>query len=77
VAVDSMTAKSCRLLADARVQILFATEHVVTARVRGDSGIYDVSWDRNGGRWSCTCAAFGDSCSHVEAVRSVTTKGLK
>jgi uncharacterized Zn finger protein len=65
--------KARRLLADGSVHILFASEGVVSARVLGESGIYDVSWDRNTGRWHCTCAALGD-CSHGTAVWLVTMR---
>jgi uncharacterized Zn finger protein len=68
-----VVAKSKRLLVGGQVQVKFASELGVTAAVRGDSGVYDVRWDRNGGRWACSCAAFGD-CSHIEAVRSITVR---
>jgi uncharacterized Zn finger protein len=60
-----------RLLAGGFVQILFASEGSVTARVRGvSSGIHDVEWSRLGG-WSCTCAR--GPCSHQGAVQLCTT----
>jgi len=66
---ESVLDKARRLLAEDRVQVLFATEHRVTARVRGDGGVRDVSWDH--GTWDCTCAAYG-TCSHRLAVKLVT-----
>jgi hypothetical protein len=69
---ETVEAKAVRLLADHRVQIRFASEHIVSAAVRGDSSVYDVRWSRNQG-WSCTCQCFG-RCSHEEAVSSVTVR---
>jgi uncharacterized Zn finger protein len=67
--------KPGRLLTTGAVQIMFCTEGVVTARVRGDSGpIYDVRWSRMAG-WDCTCAAYR-SCTHIEAVAQVTTRPI-
>ena len=56
IAVTTATEeKPGRLLTTGAVQITFATEHIVSARVRGDSGpIYDVRWSRMAG-WDCTC----------------------
>ena len=45
--------KAIVLRLEGRVQIFFAGEWIVRARVRGDSGIYDTQWDRYNG-WSCT-----------------------
>jgi len=66
--------KARRLVAADQVQVLFADEHRIVARVRGDHGIYDLEWDR--GDWSCTCAARG-ACSHIEAVHLVTLQPLR
>jgi len=66
--------KAKRLLASNAVQILFADELHIVARVRGDHGVYDTEWSRFAGRWSCTCAHFGDGCSHVVALSMCTTK---
>lgn len=71
---ETKTDKVTRLLADHAVQILFCSEGVIAASVRGDSGpIYDVRWSSNLG-WGCTCPHFGHECSHVQAVRSVTMR---
>jgi len=67
---ENLHEKSRRLLADGNVYVKWATEGVIAAAVRGDSGIHDVRWTRNGG-WACSCRALG-GCSHQEAVRSVT-----
>ena len=64
--------KADRLRAEARVQVKFCTEGVVSAAVRGDHGVYDVQWSRLQG-WTCSCPAF-KRCSHVEAVCSVTMR---
>lgn len=67
---EATTAKVRRLLADGHVHVIYADDCRTVARVRGDSGVYDVAW--LGGQWSCTCASYGP-CSHAEAVRLVTT----
>jgi len=64
--------KATRLRCDGRLQVLFATDQLVQARVRGDHGVYDTRWSRLQG-WSCTCPAYG-RCSHQEAVASVTMR---
>jgi hypothetical protein len=71
----TVEAKAHRLLATDSVQIKFATDHIVSAAVRGDSGIYDIRWSRDQG-WDCTCPAFGQKCSHIEAARSVTMRSV-
>ena len=65
----TIEAKVARLLADGRVFIRWSTPEIVSAVVRGDSGIYDVRLDR--GRWSCPCKATV-TCSHMQAVWRVT-----
>jgi hypothetical protein len=72
---ENVSTKARRLLASDSVQIKFATDHIVSAAVRGDSGIYDIRWSRDQG-WDCTCAAFGQKCSHIEATRSVTMRSV-
>lgn len=62
--------KAIALLTEGRVQITFAGEQFVRARIRGDHGIYDTQWHRNTG-WSCSCAAHGE-CSHRRALGLVT-----
>jgi hypothetical protein len=66
--------KANRLRADAQMQVVWATDQLIQAKVRGDHGIYDVRWDRLQG-WSCSCLAFG-RCSHTEAVSSVTMRSV-
>jgi uncharacterized Zn finger protein len=67
--------KPARLLSTGAVQITFATDQIIAARVRGDSGpIYDVRWSRMAG-WDCTCAAYR-SCTHIAAVAQVTTRPI-
>lgn len=52
------------------VHVVVATERTVIARVRDDSGIYDVTKGSASG-WSCSCSEAG-ACSHVLAVRQTT-----
>ena len=70
----SINDKATTLLAEKRVQVMFASDGLVQAKVRGDHGVYDVRWTRNQG-WDCTCAAFGE-CSHREAIRSVVMRSV-
>lgn len=69
---ETVETKVTRLLAERQVQIRFCSDGVISATVRGDSGIYDVRWTRNQG-WTCPCACRG-RCSHVEAVSAVTMR---
>ncbi len=71
---ESVDAKARRLLSTDCVQILYADESTVAARVRGDTGVYDVQWER--GDWSCTCANLG-ACSHWLAVKLVTLTSIR
>ena len=49
------------------VHILCSAGGVVVARVRDDSGIWDVTHGATSSTWACSC---GDlSCSHRDAVR--------
>ena len=67
--------KPARLLTTGAVQIMWATDGVISARVRGDSGgIYDIRSTRLAG-WSCSCPAFR-RCTHIEAVSQVTTRSV-
>jgi uncharacterized Zn finger protein len=68
---ETVDGKARRLLALGAVTVVMASVDRTVAHVRGDSGVYDVEWDRDRG-WSCTCPNFGD-CSHRRAVRLCTT----
>ena len=74
VSTENAVRKAARLLADGSVYVIVTDAAHTAARVRGDHGIYDVNWIHGG--WACTCAAFGE-CSHIAAVRLVTTATLK
>ena len=63
--------KSRRYLVEGRVILTGIGQGIVTARVRGDGAIHDVSY--SGGEWACTCPATSDQCSHCRAVRLVTS----
>lgn len=64
--------KAARLRSEAKVQIKWATDQLVVAAVRGDSGVWDIRWTSLQG-WHCTCPAYR-RCSHIEAVASVTMR---
>ena len=66
---DAITPWNYQLLTEDRVHVKWATPGQVCAVVRGDSGVYDVHL--HGGRWNCTCQGRA-TCSHVDAVMSVT-----
>jgi uncharacterized Zn finger protein len=66
--------KANRIRSGAALQIKWATDQLVQARVRGDHGVYDVRWTRLQG-WGCSCPAYG-RCSHAEAVASVTMRRI-
>ena len=67
--------KAAQLLAERRVQILWASHGLIQGKVRGASGVHDVRWTRTGG-WSCSCAADGE-CSHRVAIASVTVRSVR
>lgn len=56
----------------AGVHLVVATERTVVARVRDDSGIWDVTYGPASGGWSCSCQEAGNRCAHVLAVAQVT-----
>jgi hypothetical protein len=70
---EDLEAKVDRLLSTNSVQVKFASDGIISAAVRGDSGIWDIRWSRVQG-WECTCPHFGAECSHVRAVRSITMR---
>ncbi len=76
MSAETAHTKARRLLAEGRVRIKWASDQLTVAAVRGDSSIYDVRWTRLQG-WSCSCACFGRGCSHIAAVRAVTTRPLE
>lgn len=71
---ETIERKASRLLAERRVQLLWAAEAALRARVRGDSGIHDIYWSRLLG-WSCDCPC-RHRCSHVTAVRAITMRSV-
>jgi uncharacterized Zn finger protein len=68
---ETIDGKARRLLARGCVMVVSCDETHTYAHVRGDTGIYDVNF--HGRTWSCTCPAYGPTCSHIYAVRLVTT----
>jgi uncharacterized Zn finger protein len=66
---EAIEAKANRLLAEGRVFVRWSTPEIVSAVVRGDTGVHDV--DLHSGRWSCSCPA-RTTCSHLTAVMLVT-----
>lgn len=69
---ESVPAKATRLLASRRVHLIAADNDHVRAVVLGDTGLpRQVTRDPDG--WACSCPAYGPRCSHIAAVRRVTT----
>ena len=71
---EQIEAKANRLLAGGRVFIRWSTPEIVSAVVRGDTGVHDV--DLHSGRWSCSCPARRQTCSHLTAVMKVTVPAV-
>ncbi len=67
---ESAELKACRLLVEGRVRILELAAGRCTARVNGNTGVYQVRYWF--GTWRCTCQACKPNCSHVIACRRVT-----
>ena len=72
---ESVTAKAGRLLASGAVTVIRVDDDLVDARVRGDSGTYIVRRDPAG--WWCSCPVRRPECSHIAAVRLVTTATIE
>lgn len=69
-----MIEKAKRLLTDGRVVVVLNANGKVLARVRGDSGDYQVTTTEDR-PLQCTCPSFRRRCSHVLAVELVTGRG--
>jgi hypothetical protein len=53
---EDAPSKARRLLAEGRLTLRVLSEHMIEAKVRGDSAlVYTTRWDRDG--WTCTCEA--------------------
>ncbi len=63
--------KAGRLLVTGRVEVRLVTSEGISAHVRGDHGDYSVG--RHAGGWYCTCPCPWPRCSHLLAVKLVTT----
>ena len=70
---ENVTTKAHRLLSTDAVQVRWATDQIINASVRGDSGIHDVRWSHLQG-WTCSCPGYGPKCSHIQATRSITMR---
>jgi uncharacterized Zn finger protein len=67
---EFVTGKAARYLTEGRVTIVRVSLDLILAIVQG-SDSYDVRRDRSG--WSCSCPVRRPECSHIAAVRLVTT----
>jgi uncharacterized Zn finger protein len=70
---ETIGAKARRYLYEGRVRVLECHEDDGTATidVHGSNGSYTVTFE--GDRWRCDCPTRRGSCSHVEAVKLITT----
>jgi hypothetical protein len=68
--------KADRLLVEGRVVVVAVGPHAVHARIRGDGHIYEASWTSTR-RWSCTCRARTDACSHLYALRRIVAVDIE
>jgi uncharacterized Zn finger protein len=70
--------KARRYLTEGRLRVIIVDPHPVRrtpiiATVRGDSGEhFKLGYDNVLKEWRCTCAARGE-CSHLKALKLVTT----
>ncbi len=64
---ETKQAKALRLLSQARMSVVQASDTGFEAEVRGDTGRHHVDWSR--GSWHCTCPhlARTTACSHILA----------
>lgn len=72
---ENAAQKAVRYLREGRVVLTRVDASKVTACVRGDGKIWDVTWER--GRWDCTCPARTDQCAHARAVRLVVVTDIE
>jgi len=63
-----VTQKAHRLLTKGHVQVEFADEEKIMAKVVGDTSEYQV-WAK-GEEYRCQCPSRGE-CSHIEAVKMI------
>jgi len=69
---ESANEKAGRLLAGGSIAVILAVPGLLDATVRGDHGLYAVTYRRGG--FSCSCPAFG-RCAHLLAVLRCTSDG--
>jgi hypothetical protein len=71
---ESAYTKGRRLLVEGRLFVGVADPQGFRARIRGDSAMYDLTFER--GVWRCTCdhPAASTPCSHIVAGRLVYTE---
>ena len=71
---ESVAAKGRRLLVEGRMFVVAAGSQGLKARIRGDSGMYDLEFLH--GVWRCSCdhKAVSTPCSHIVAGRLIYTE---
>lgn len=74
---ETISAKAERYLLEGRVIVAEVTAGRVLAEVRGEGARYRTSWQA--GAWQCTCPhrATTTDCSHVRALKRVTSVDLE
>jgi uncharacterized Zn finger protein len=69
---ETAAAKARRLLSEGALTVTRVVGDVVDAVCTGDSGVWQLGHDPARGWW-CACPATPGRCSHVAALRLVTT----
>ncbi len=69
---ETIEQKTVRYLAEGRVTVKAVTPAGVEAQVQGSSPA-PYTTRLQGGRWSCSCPAWRNRCTHITAVRLVTS----
>lgn len=72
---EAAATKAARYLVEGRVILTGVGADRVAARIRGDGAVHQVTW--RGDKWTCTCPALSDRCSHLLAVRRVVAVDLE
>jgi hypothetical protein len=66
--------KAMRLLLERRLEVIKAEpDGFIHARCKGDEATYDLGYDPSKRRWRCTCPELRGACSHLIALKMITT----
>lgn len=68
---ENAAMKARRYLTEGRLVIIEVREDRISAFCRGDGAVWAVGYSPRG--WECDCPALSSNCSHLLALRLVTT----